>query len=351
MIPVRALLFLLLALSTLLGPAVPSAQDAAKEPAKLSPTLESARARWERFTPAEKERARARYERFLAMSEEEREQLVESARRLRERADRVSSQLAEKESEKLAAMDPEKRHALVREIVADESRAVGARIRGQFPEEVLKRLENARPEDRARYFRQFRIRQRDRIARYAIGELGKRLQLEPEEIARMQALPGEQRCEAVLDLRKRLETQEVHASGLPPGITREQWDGWLALPPEEFFEVFQRYRESRIFARAKQESARDSTQALHALYEASRPHPEQILDLADLPPAERHAKVVAERRRRCIQALRDGRLLPQAELDALDGKSDAEVFGTVHRVLWQSAKPGWLRRWSGQNPR
>jgi hypothetical protein len=350
-IPVRTLLVLLLALSTLLGPAAPRAQETGKEPAKTSPTLESARARWERFTPAEKERARARYERFLAMSEEEREQLVESARRLRERADRVSSQLAEKEGDKLAKMDPEKRHALVRELVADESRAVGARIRGQFPEDWLKRLENAKPQDRARFFRQFRIKQRDRVARYAIGELGKRLELAPEEIARMQELPGEDRCEAALDLRKRLEAQEVHASGLPPGITQTQWDAWLALPPEEFFEVFQRYRESRIFARAKQGPARESTQALHALYEASRPHPEQVLALSDLPPAERHAKVVAERRRRCIQALRDGRLLPQAELDALDGKSDAEVFGTVHRVLWQSAKPAWLRRWSGQNPR
>jgi hypothetical protein len=365
-IRVRTLLASLVVLTALLGPVASRTQDASKETTKSSPTLDSARARWERFTPEEKERARARYERFLAMTEEEREQLVESARRLRERSDRVSSQLGapgSKAGEKLATMDPEKRRTIVHEIVTDESRAVGARIRNQFPEDWLKRLENAKPQDRARYFRQFRIQQRNRVARYAIGELGKRLALPKAEIVRLQELPGEERCAAVLDLRKKLSTQEVGESGLPPGITREQWDTWLALPPEEFFDVFQRYRESRVFAGQKREPSpttppapgnaahREASEPLRALADALRTHPDEVLALSDLSPADRRAKINADRRQRCLRALRDGHLLPEPEIETLQGQPDAEFFASVRRVLWKPAKPSWFRRMFGALPR
>jgi hypothetical protein len=365
-IRVRTFLTALVVMTALLGPAESRVQDAAKEPTKSSPTLDSARARWERFTPEEKERARARYERFLAMTEEEREQLVESARRLRERSDRVSNQLGapgSKAGEKLATMDPEKRRTLVHEIVTDESRAVGARIRNQFPEDWLKRLENAKPQDRARYFREFRIQQRNRVARYAIGELGKRLGLAKAEILRLQELPGEERCAAVLDLRKKLSTQEVGESGLPPGITREQWDAWLALPPEEFFDVFQRYRESRIFGQQKREASptsppatgnaahREVGEPLRALSEALRTHPDEVLALSDLSPADRRAKINSDRRQRCLRALRDGNLLSEPEIEGLEKLPDAEFFASVRRVLWKPTKPSWFRRLSGVAPR
>jgi hypothetical protein len=342
MIPVRAAFLALIAVSTLLVPDRQGGASAAPQPV---PALESARRRWERFSPEEKERAKERYERFLAMSEEEREQLIESARRLRERTERVQGELAGKDAQRLSTLEPEKRRALVREIVADESRAVGARLRGQFPEDVLARLEKARPEDRARYFRRFRIQQRDRVARYAIGELGKRLALPADEIRRMQELPGDARCEAVLDLRKRLSALDVEVSGLPPGITREKWDAWLALPPEEFFEVFQRYHESRVFAQSK--SAPPSPEALRALFEASRPRPGEVVALADLPAEERRARIEADRRERCTKALREGNLLPPAELEALDRKTHAEFFDTVRRVLWNSGHPPWSRRLGG----
>ncbi len=362
MIRVRTLLAALVVMTALIGPVESRTQGATKEPSKSSPTLDSARARWERFTPAEKERARARYEHFLAMTEEEREQLVESARRLRERSDRVSSQLAapgSKAGEKLATLDPEKRRAIVHEIVTDESRAVGARIRNQFPEDWLKRLENANPQERARCFREFRIQQRNRVARYAIGELGKRLGLAKAEILRLQELPGEERCAVVLDLRKKLSTQEVDESGLPPGITREQWDAWLALPPEEFFDVFQRYRESRIYAQQKREASstappvsgkaahRETAEALRNLSEAVRTHPDEVLALSDLSPADRRAKINADRRQRCLRALRDGHLLSEPEIEALEKRPDAEFFAEVRRLVWKPAKPFWLKRLSG----
>lgn len=332
----RAFLLALLATLPLVGQAAAPAPD--------SPTLTSARARWERFTPEQKERARARYERFLAMSEEEREQLVESARRLREREDRVLRELEEKRDPRLASLDTESRRVLAREIVADESRAAGARIRGELPENLLERLESAKPEERARFFREFRIQQRDRVARYAIGVLGKELALGEGEIHRLQALPGEQRCATVLDLRKRLSEKDVGISGLPPGISREQWDGWLALPPEEFFVVLQRYRESRI-------AEHDRREGLSALAEAARPRAEEVLALADLPPAERVARIQAQRRERCTKVLEGGNLVAAEELAALERMPDAEFFRSVRRLLWKPGRIPALQALPGFRPR
>jgi len=333
-----------------------SGQDSAPAPTAAagadSPTLASARARWERFTPEQKERARARYERFLAMSEEEREQLVESARRLREREDRILRELEAKNDPRLSSLDVEKRRALVREIVADESRAAGARIRGELPENLLQRLETAKPEERARFFREFRIQQRDRVARYAIGVLGKELALEEAEIHRLQALPGAERSAAVLDLRKRLSEKDVRISGLPPGITQEQWDAWLELPPEEFFVVLQRYRESRIAEHDHLEGHLEGRrESLAALAEAVRPRAEDVLALADLAPAERFARIQSQRRERCRIVLESGKLVPADELAALERMSDAEFFRTVRRLLWKSSRVPALRSLPGMRPR
>jgi len=341
----RSLLVALLASTTFSGQGsvpVPSAQSAPA--ASDSPTIASARARWERFTPEQKERARARYERFLAMSEEEREQLVESARRLREREDRLLRELEAKNDPRLSSLDVEKRRVLVREIVADESRAAGARIRGELPENLLQRLETAKPEERARFFREFRIQQRDRVARYAIGVLGKELALEEGEIRRLQALPGPERSAAVLDLRKRLSEKDVRISGLPPGISREQWDAWLELPPEEFFVVLQRYRESRI-------AEHDRREGLAALAEAARPRAEEVLALADLAPAERFARIQSQRRERCTTVLESGKLVPADELAAVERMSDAEFFRCVRRLLWKSSRIAGLRALPGSRPR
>jgi hypothetical protein len=140
----------------------------------------------------------------------------------------------------------------------------------------------------------------------------------------------------VLDLRKQLSEKDVRISGLPPGITQEQWDAWLELPPEEFFVVLQRYRETRIAQHGRREG-------LLALAEAARPRVEDVLALADLAPAERFARIQAERRARCTEALRNGSLMPRAELAELETKRDAEFFRAVRRLLWSSnrrADPG-----------
>jgi len=324
----RSITALLLAASSFLG------QESGVD--RKSPTLESLRARWERFTPEQKERARSRYERYLAMSEEERQQLARSARALRERGERVQEELDAKAPERAADLEPEKRRTLVREIVAEQSRELGARIRSRVPVPWVERIQNAPPEERARLLREFQNQQRNRIARFAIGELGQRLGLPSQEIARMQTLPGEERVQAVLELRQRLSAREVDEHGLPPGITPEQWNAWIALPPEEFFEVFQRYWLSRVESLA---ASRDRVEALRELLEAAHPRVEESLALADLTPADRGARLADAKRARCMKVLRERELLTPAELEALAPKSHHEFFEKVRQLLRPSARP------------
>jgi hypothetical protein len=310
--------------------------DLAGNDGRQAPSLESLRARWERFTPEQKERARARYERFLAMSEEERDQLKQSARRLRERSERVQNELQASAPGRLAELDPENRRTIVREIVAEQSRELGARIRTRLPGHWIERIEKARPEDRARFLREFQIQQRSRVARYAIGELGRRLELPKEEIVRMQALPAEGRANAVLELRQRLSEREVNEHGLPPGITPEQWDTWISLSPEEFFEVFQRYWLSRV--------AEKRAGATRALLEAARPRPEDALALADLTAPERAARLAEAKRARCLKVIREYELLVPTEIEALAAKDQRAFFEGVRRLLGPPDGTNWHNR-------
>jgi hypothetical protein len=301
------------------------------------PSLDSLRARWERFTPEQKERARERYERYLAMSEEEREQLAQSAQRLRQRADRVQEEIEARAPDRIAALPPETKRAIARELVAEQSREIGARIRSRVPGHWIERIQNARPEDRARFLRQFQVQQRDRVARFAIGELGRKLEMPGEEIARLQEQPGEERGKKVLELRQRLSALEVHEHGLPPGITPEQWEAWLALPPEDFFEVFQRYWLSRVEQVPK---SPEMVEALGELHDAARPRVEEVLALADLTSAERWNRIAASKRERCLQVIRERALLSSEEIDALAAKGNHEFFEGVRRLLRTGRRVG-----------
>jgi hypothetical protein len=222
-----------------------------------SPTLESARQRWERLTPEEKLRARERYEKYLALSEAERAELAERAQRLKEDGARVQRELSPEVRDKLSTLEPAKRHELIGELLESEAKEKGQRIRELLPENVVKRLEAARPEDRARFLAEFKVQQRKRVARYAIDQLGRRLKISPQEVERLKNLTDDERAEAVLQLKKQLSEREAEEFGLPPGLTRREWDAWAELSPEEFFEQMQRYQHARLLERASIERTRD----------------------------------------------------------------------------------------------
>jgi hypothetical protein len=351
---------------------------------RASPTLEAARTRWERLTPEEQARARERYEKYLSLSEEERNELAQRAQRIKENGARVQRELSPDVRERLSTLEPAKRHELIKELVEDDAKEKGQRIREMLPDDWLKRLESARPEDRARYLAEFKRRQRERVARFAIDQLGRRLALAPEEIDRLKSLPQDERARSVLELEKRLDEREAKEFGLPPGISQSEWDAWEKLPPEEFFEVMQRYQRARNAHAAPpvsspnvggtsvkppvavpggkpdaQPDARSASSgadqqraptranaernaALRRLAEARRPHPSDFLALAELPKAERALRIERLRRERCMSVIQGGQLLPAERIEELAHASDAKFFETVRRLLGpaRTAPPG-----------
>jgi hypothetical protein len=278
-----------------------------------SPTLDAARARWERLSPEEQARLQKNYERYRALSEEERRNLAERARVLRDERERVHDELPPQARERLQKLDPDKRREVMRELVEGEVRERGARIREKMPEAWIQRLEQARPEDRARFLAEFQRRARERVTLAAIDKIGRKLGLPREETERLKTLPGDQRLAQVLELKKRLSERDAQEFGLPEGMTQAQWDEWQSLPPAQFFERMQRFRRERETERF---GGREGT-ALHDLGQAMRPRPDDFIDLATLSPGERRLAIFQLRRDRIVAVLRAQQLLPADKIDEL----------------------------------
>lgn len=326
-----------------------------QDQAKSSPMLEAARRRWERLSPEEKQRARAAYESYVKLSEEERHGLAERARRLQETRERVQREMAPETREKLGKMEPAKRRQVMDDMVEGEAREIGQRIRQRLPDNWLERLERATPEDRARFLEQFKVEQRERFGRIAIEQIGRRLQLPPDEIRRLQELPEQERAQSVLELRQRLSSEEAREFGLPPGIDAKEWERWQKLPPEEFFEQVQRYRHSRGLRPVgpgepagppgmkppwAEHVPPERREGMRRLHEAVGGRHQDVLDFADLPPAERDAKIRDRKRQRCLAAILEGRLLPADAIGDLSRRSDPEFFEVVRRLLRPPVPPG-----------
>jgi hypothetical protein len=278
-----------------------------------SPTLDSARARWERLSPEEQAKLQKNYERYRALSEEERRNLAERARVLRDERERLHDELPPRARERLQQLDPDTRREVMRDLVEGEVRERGARIREKMPEAWIQRLEQARPEDRARFLAEFQRRARERVTLAAIDKIGRKLGLPREETERLKALPGDQRLAEVLELKKRLSERDAREFGLPEGMTQAQWDELQSLPPGQFFERMQRWRRDREMHR----NGGVEGQALSELGQAMRPRPDEVLDLAQLSPGERRLTMFQLRRERIIAVLRARQLLPEDKIQDL----------------------------------
>lgn len=245
----NALFILLVALSAWAMPA-PSARVARESTAQATnaegEALDVARQRWSHLTEAERSTILARYAEFERLGANEKRELVQRARRLRETSQRVQSELPPSVRERLRQLQPDKRREAMREIVGGEARARGQEIRAKLPDAWLEQLEKARPAERLAILAQFRDRHLKRIADFAIERLGKTLGLADEERRRLQALPIDERAQAVLELRKRAIERDASENGLPPGMTAEDWRELTHLEPQAFFTRVQQYRQRRV---------------------------------------------------------------------------------------------------------
>lgn len=316
---------------------------ALQSPVETSPTLEAGRQRWERLSPEDQARFKQLYERYRSLTEEERQALAKRARRVLLEKERVRAQLPEEARAKLQALAPDKRREVLRDLFEGEAREKGARIREKMPEAWIKRLEEAPPEDRARFLAEFQRAARERIVRGAIDKIGRKLELPAAEVERLKALPEPERAGTVLELRKKLSVRDADQFGLPPGVTPAQWEAWQAMPPEQFFEVTQRYRRERGWQQTDRSSdpkdapSPEKLRAFRALNEALRPRADELVQLADVSPSERRLRVFELRRARVLVALRENDLATPERLNELAQMPEPEFVRALRGVLPRSA--------------
>lgn len=331
MVFLRALLVLALVLATF-----------ARAQEGSTPSLEAARARWARLSPEEQGRLRERYESYKSLGESERAELAERARRLADQRQRAERALTAEQRARLASMGDAKRRAVLDELVEIEMRQRGARIREQVPEAWLERLEGARPEDRQRFLAEFKQKARERASQATIDRIARRLGLPRDEVERLKSLRGDARAAAVLELSKRFSAKEVEEFGLPPGLTREQWDAYQELPPEAFFEAMQKLRSERMLRDAERHVDAQSgggawtaqrRARLARLAESLRPRPEDAIDLVDAEPDEHARQMTMRRRERALQALRKHELLPEQVIDDLEALPPHQFMNALQREL------------------
>ena len=301
-------------------------------------TLEAARVRWERLSPEDQARFRARYESYRNLSEDERRVLVARAQQLREAKLRLRDEMSDEMRAKIAQLDPKKREFVLNELARDHARERGARIREKLPEALVCRLEDATPEDRARYLAEFQQRARARYARFAIEKMGRKLSLPAEEVERLKALTGPERAAGVLDLSKRIAILEVTELGLPPGLAQQDWQALQALPPPEFFEALQQFRREHGWRGGEQHSdgGRGASPLARKIFDALRTQPAEVLEFTDLPADVRRQRLFELRRERVCSVLREDNTVSAEKLVELSTLPEQEFF----KVLRDAVPPG-----------
>jgi hypothetical protein len=314
--------------------------------ARQGDALAVQRARWEALAPAERLRIQERWQRYQALPQDEQRELEARAARVRDLRERTERALPAPLRARVQQLSADKRERILAELVENESARIGARVRAMLPPEDVQRLEQARPEDRARYFANYQQKQRKRVTSYMLERLGKRLGLAQAEIDAMKQLPEEQRAARVLELRQRLTRSEARELGLPPGLTQEQWEDWLKLPPEEFFERLADHVRERqqagIEAGIRLGGSRPADippqnlahmRSLRRLQAASQPDPADLVELADEAPEVRRERVEERTRQRCLRILREEQLVELDELERLQRINGAAFAGAVHELL------------------
>lgn len=341
--PARLALLLLgwLALFSVARPDAPRDVHAQDRHAAISSPAD-ARARWDALSDEEKVRVQKRFERLQQLDEHQREELSRRAERWRVEEERVLARLSERDSRRLMQHSPGKRRRLIEEMVRAERRDAGLRLESKLPEKTREWLANTPPEQRRKRLERFKKDTREKISAVAAQELIEALGLGPKELKRLERLPIEERMSHVLRLRKDLATQQLAASGLPVGFTRERWDALEALTPDEYFiEVLRLRREGLLndlppvgqAKRREQRGARAEERKLsRALRRSLHVSPEELLELADLSEAARRAELDLRRRGRVITALREHGTLAEEEIEALAAFSDSELFRRVRAV-------------------
>lgn len=156
--------------------------QAAEQDAQRVINLESARRRWERLSPEEQDRLRERYEKLRSMGEADRRDLERRRRHLERVQQQLVERLDDRDRARLAALPPAERERILREMVDDELHAEARRLEEKLPADWQERLKNASPEDRRRFFQEFKHQIHREWSPRALERLGREFDASPAEV-------------------------------------------------------------------------------------------------------------------------------------------------------------------------
>ncbi|MCC6405760.1 MAG: DUF3106 domain-containing protein, partial [Planctomycetes bacterium] len=182
-----------------------------------------ARDRWERMPHDERAKFVERFEQYRTLPPEKRAKFAERAKRLEGLRAELVKELPAEVRARLEQMTPLERAEALREFMERRLEERGRHVRGFLPRELRERIENAPPDQREPLVREFCENARREDGRRMLDALARRLELAPEEVARIEALPEGQHFEAVMELRRRVIERDVAEEGLPTWLEASEW--------------------------------------------------------------------------------------------------------------------------------
>ncbi|MEO7153971.1 MAG: DUF3106 domain-containing protein [Planctomycetota bacterium] len=365
------------------------------------PELDQARSRWEHLSPAERARIAQHFDEFRGLPEAERARMMSHLNRLAQARREIEARIPEELRAKLSQLAPEERREVLREYVEITMGERAERLREKMSPEELTRLDGATPAEREELLHARREELRDRAPR-ALTYLAGQLQLPPEEIERLKALPPHEMLDALAGLGRR----EMERRGPPPGVDPEEFKRWLELPPHEFMERMHghgmrgfrgdgergpppdgRGRPGGLGRpggppdgpggrpgvrpegrggergprpgmpppegpRGPRREGRLGTEGQRIVGRAMRPDSQWIVELADLPRESRREEVLKRIHARVIEVLGTQPAVTPAELAKLDALQGPEFFEALRDIVGDLPRgPGELGRGPGEHRR
>jgi hypothetical protein len=359
--------------------------------------LGAARERWAGMDATQREAVLERFRAFEAMSPEEREALRHRAHHVRDLRGRVRQHLPPPTRAELERLPPPERSGLLRDHVHRELGAIGRGFREELPPELRSELEHAGPDRWSKILRERGRRDRAHGLERMLSHLAAELDVAPDELQRVSALPPPERETVVLSwmrdsLVRKVESRHAELGELPPGIDEGLWQELLALPPDAFLSELRRLTGFGAFAprrggggpgegpgrggarhgrgperpRAPAEAATGEMEGpfldpfsldldsarrmedLHALRQQLRPGLAESLALRHLPPDERRSELTRQIRERVLAHLEATGLFAE-ELPALRALEAGAFVERVGELVRQSSRT-LLRsggRWRG----
>ena len=210
----------------------PKATKKSTDEAGQRPAESTAEQRWKNKSEDERRVLLERYEQLRRLSPEDREALHQRARELADQRRDLESELDPGTRRNLDDLPPHERARILREHQVAERRRAGEELReslDQGPREMVEDLVDHRGGP-PRPFHEKRDELRGVLSDKVVKRFGELGQLSPEEQQRLLKLPEPERIHETLVIKRNRILEGVTKTGLPEGVTDQQWQSMLEEP-------------------------------------------------------------------------------------------------------------------------